>query len=85
VSNFKDIPPAVDICRGLEFVDVSVSGLQISKDGSQVLVNYHKDQIYLFPGRHSSSIRDHNATVGARACLGGHINDKTFLKVKYAP
>lgn len=84
ITNNKDIPPAVDICRGLSYVDVSISGLQISKDGKTVLANYHKDQIYLFPGIHSSSITLHPSgafeAIAARACLGGHINDRTFLK-----
>ena len=56
---------------------ISVSGLQISKDGSEILVSYQGDQIYKFP--YNNPYGDDNI-IGASSCLGGHINFSTFLK-----
>jgi hypothetical protein len=77
---------------------VSVSGLDISRDGKELLVSYENDQIYTFPILHNSSssagptleeievfagsAKEH---VSELASYGGHLNRFTFLKIaRYA-
>lgn len=79
--------------------DVSVSGLDVSKDGKELLVSYESDQIYAFPIMGSSSpagptlddIESLAATSNSRTpvadaiAYGGHLNRFTFLKnARYA-
>ena len=62
---------------------VSISGLRLSKDEQTILGSYHKDQIYLFDvadGCPSNVEAGMETSGGARQCLGGHLNEKTFLK-----
>ena len=72
--------PAV-YCRGnktaYDNAHISVSGLCYSKDGTTILVSYHNDQIYLFNTDESLDGKNHS---GAKSCLGGHLNSRTFLK-----
>lgn len=82
--------------RNLALVDmISVSGLDISKDGKELLVSYESDQIYTFPIFPRSSCAagptvdeitqlsdgGHNEVLHELACYGGHLNRFTFLKV----
>ena len=76
--------------------DVSVSGLDVSKDGRELLVSYESDQIYSFPilGEKSScpagptldeiDFRAANSStrrpVSDAMVYGGHLNRFTFLK-----
>ena len=76
--------------------NLAVSGLDISKDGKELLVSYESDQVYAFPilGRNEGShmdptfdeIREWSSKSGdrtptAEACTyGGHLNRFTFLK-----
>jgi len=86
--------------RNLSSVDmISVSGLDVSKDGKELLVSYESDQIYTFPifPRSSSaagptvdeitelSDGQHNEPLSELACYGGHLNRFTFLKVSDMP
>lgn len=86
--------------RNLSLVDmISVSGLDVSKDGKELLVSYESDQIYTFPifPRSSSAAGptvdeisqltdgQQNEVLPELACYGGHLNRFTFLKnAKYA-
>lgn len=78
-----------------DFLDASVSGLEVSKDGRDVLVSYENDQVYtfpIFPCLPSSvpsleQIEDLKAQhadpknlVNASAVFVGHLNRHTFLK-----
>ena len=82
--------------RNLSLVDmISVSGLDVSKDGKELLVSYESDQIYTFPIFPRSScaagptvdemtqLSDglQNDVLHELACYGGHLNRFTFLKV----
>ena len=82
--------------RNLAMVDmVSVSGIDVSRDGQELLISYESDQIYTFPifPRTSSSagpsvdeishLTDGQQTevLNELACYGGHLNRFTFLKV----
>ena len=75
---------AVSPCRLLDFAntsDISISGLRISSDERSILASYHKDQIYIFDTAEGSSAEPGDERGGgARQCLGGHLNEKTFLK-----
>lgn len=78
--------------------NVSVSGIDVSKNGREVLVSYESDQIYTFPilrdcssraGPTLEEIDSHaecsNNPVSELASYGGHLNRFTFLKnAKYA-
>ena len=75
---------------------VSVSGLDLSKDGQQLLVSYESDHVYTFPvfplsnsaagptvddiGRLSGE--GETKVLADLACYGGHLNGFTFLKVR---
>ena len=67
--------------------NVSVSGIDVKKDGKEFIVSYENDTIYSFPLR---SVSQHETTdsiqhVQESGCYGGHLNRLTFLKVaKYA-
>lgn len=73
--------------------DVSVSGLDLSRDKQELLVSYERDQIYTFPvfpdSRYSGGPSlDELNTMGSDdtvlpqlASYGGHLNRDTFLKV----
>jgi hypothetical protein len=78
---------------------VTVSGIDLSRDGRELLVSYEADQVYTFPifdGKsqptlwdieQSTSItaRDADGAVPELAAYGGHLNRLTFLKTaKYA-
>ncbi len=52
----------------------SASGLQVSRDGRRLLVNFQSDQIYTF------NFQSDDVCSGAEAIIGGHINHDTFLK-----
>ena len=86
--------------RNLSLVDmISVSGLDVSKDGKELLVSYESDQIYTFPIFPRSScaagptvdeitqLSDgrQNEVLHELACYGGHLNRFTFLKVRGIP
>lgn len=76
--------------------NLAVSGLDLSKDGKELLVSYESDQIYAFPimgkdkGGHFDPTFDEtnlwaaqsgNRSPTAEACgYGGHLNRFTFLK-----
>ncbi len=74
---------------------ISVSGIDISRDGRELLVSYESDQIYTFPifprSRCSAGptvdeigrLSDERQTevLPELACYGGHLNRFTFLKV----
>ena len=75
--------------------DVSVSGIDVSKDKREILVSYESDHIYSFPvfgGRREPTLQDveqamvsKNGTVPDYASYGGHLNRLTFLKMaRYA-
>jgi len=82
--------------RGLDGGGVSVSGLDVSKDGKELLVSYESDQIYSFPICHQSKYsrptlddidvaseifeKDEDAALPELASYGGHLNRFTFLK-----
>jgi len=83
--------------RGLSAAGmVSVSGLDLSHDGQELLVSYESDQIYTFPvfPSTSSSAGPTVDEIGRLsdagdpkvlpelACYGGHLNRFTFLKVR---
>ena len=62
---------------------VSITGLRLSKDEQTILGSYHKEQIYLFDvadGCSPDVEAGMETSGGARQCLGGHLNEKTFLK-----
>jgi len=75
---------------------VSVSGLDVSRDGRELLVSYESDQIYSFPICHQSKSfhpsvedidlsceifeKDSDAAFPELASYGGHLNRFTFLK-----
>ena len=70
---------------------ISVSGLDISKDGRTLLASYQGDQIYTFDytSYHSwdsntsiteGGIQPSVPRIGPASCVGGHINYDTFLK-----
>jgi len=76
---------------------VSVSGIDVSKDGQELLVSYECDQVYtfpIFPASSSSSgsrptmdeIRQRSKgptrVFSELACYGAHLNERTFLKVR---
>ena len=73
---------------------VAVSGLDLSKDGRELLVSYESDHAYTFPvlgGKHDPTLADIEAAerdgpvVSELAAYGGHLNRLTFLKMaKYA-
>jgi hypothetical protein len=79
---------------------VSVSGLDVSRNGRELLVSYENDQIYAFPIAHSANrnptVEDLDAlseSYSAPGCepkvemssYGGHLNRYTFLKnARYA-
>ena len=81
-----------------ETVNVSVSGLDVSKDGRELLVSYESDQIYSFPILHACASKAgptlgeidafvdcSDKPVNELASYGGHLNRFTFLKnAKYA-
>ena len=86
--------------RNLSSVDmISVSGLDVSKDGKELLVSYESDQIYTFPifprpscaaGPTVDEITQlsdggQNEVLPELACYGGHLNRFTFLKVRSIP
>lgn len=57
----------------------SVSGLGVSKDGTELLVSYDSDQIYTF------DVVPSHKPFKEKAMYGGHLNRCTFLKeAKYA-
>lgn len=58
---------------------VSVSGIDVSRDGGRLVGNYQGDNIYLFDV-HELPVDGSEAGVGARSCLGGRINYATILK-----
>ena len=76
--------------------EVSVSGLDVSKDGRELLVSYESDQIYSFPIAHRASLYPSideidslsnkcekggsDSVVPELASYGGHLNRFTFLK-----
>lgn len=68
--------------------DVSVSGIDISKDGKEFLVSYESDTIYSFPlsstnielGVERNTSNDCVNQLSETACYGGHLNHLTFLK-----
>lgn len=78
--------------------NVSVSGLDVSKDSRELLVSYENDQIYSFPilpwlSRSAPPTLEHiekcesssQEVVHELAAYGGHLNRFTFLKnAKYA-
>ena len=78
---------------------VSVSGIDVSKDGQELLVSYESDQVYTFPVFPQSNcstgptVDDIGRLSGGRetkvlpdlACYGGHLNRFTFLKVRITP
>ena len=82
--------------RNLSYVDnVSVSGIDISKDGQELLVSYESDQIYTFPifpslsGSACQAMDDirqlsdgPTKVLNELACYGAHLNRYTFLKVR---
>ena len=81
-----------------ETENVSVSGIDVSKDGRELLVSYESDQIYTFPILHTCSSKagptleeidafasKSTEPVHELASYGGHLNRFTFLKnAKYA-
>lgn len=84
---------------GLSSADnVSVSGLDLSRDKQELLVSYESDQIYTFPvfsqitskaGPTVDQIRDlcneaedEHKVLTELAAYGGHLNRFTFLKVR---
>lgn len=86
--------------RGLSLADmVSVSGLDLSRDGQELLVSYESDQIYTFPVFPSSTSSagptadeigklieaGERKVLPELACYGGHLNRYTFLKVRRKP
>jgi len=86
--------------RNLAAVDIiSVSGIDVSRDGQELLVSYECDQIYTFPifprsnGSTGPTVDEIGRLSNGRqaevlpelACYGGHLNRFTFLKnAKYA-
>ena len=58
-------------------MSVSVSGLQISKDGRNILTSYQGDQIFIYDVL--DSVENSESAAPYRS-LGGHINYATFLK-----
>lgn len=58
--------------------DVSCSGLCCDKTGRRLLVSYQTDQIYTFDVNEQPVTA--SVGVGARSCIGGHLNHDTFLK-----
>lgn len=85
--------------RGLEGGSgsgVSVSGLDVSRDGKELLVSYESDQIYSFPICHQSKSfhpsvedielscevfdQDKDKALPELSSYGGHLNRFTFLK-----
>ena len=75
--------------------NVSVSGIDLSKDKREILVSYESDHIYIFPvfgGRRDPTLQNveqammsKNGTVPDYASYGGHLNRLTFLKMaRYA-
>lgn len=67
-------PPPPYRSKPARWKDISLSGLDLTKDGSALLANFQGDQIYTFNFRNAA------ATTGANATMGGHINYSTFLK-----
>eukprot|EP00934_Nitzschia_sp_Nitz4_P004638 Nitzschia sp. Nitz4//scaffold197_size40390//30718//39231//NITZ4_007521-RA/size40390-augustus-gene-0.11-mRNA-1//1//CDS//3329540496//4628//frame0 len=80
-------------------IDVSVSGLDISKDKQELLVSYESDHIYTFPifpkvtnisgptveELDAMTTQDSSQPLPELACYGAHLNRFTFLKnAKYA-
>ena len=76
--------------------NVSVSGIDISKDGQELLVSYESDQIYTFPifpslaGSACPAMDDirqlcdgPTKVLNDLACYGAHLNRYTFLKVSH--
>lgn len=72
---------------------VSVSGIDVSRDGQELLLSYESDQIYTFPVFPSSCSANPTAdeienlvkgtpkVLPELACYGAHLNRFTFLKV----
>lgn len=56
---------------------VSVSGLQISKDGRKIVTSYQGDQIFIYDVLNSV---ENSQSAAPYKSLGGHINYATFLK-----
>lgn len=60
-------------------ISTTVSGINVSKDGNELLVSYDCDQIYAF------DIVSQDQSYKEKAMYGGHLNRRTFLKeAKYA-
>jgi len=71
---------------------VSISGLDVSRDGRTLLASYENDQIYSFPVFRSASALQNPSfeeiesasnssdTIYDLNCYGGHLNYQTFLK-----
>lgn len=53
---------------------LSLSGLDISKNGQYMVANFQADQIYTF------NLQSPNDLIGIHGTIGGHINYATFLK-----
>jgi len=74
--------------------NVSVSGIDLTKDKKEILVSYENDQVYTFPSFPTcypssptvDELFNHEATCHSEfASYGGHLNRFTFLKcAKYA-
>ena len=58
--------------------ELSISGLQFSSDGRELLASYHGDQIYSF--NVDEHARDTPSTAPVVRTYGGHLNYETFLK-----
>jgi hypothetical protein len=84
--------------RSLAVADmVSVSGLDLSRDGQELLVSYESDQVYTFPVFPRSNCsagptvdeishlsgEGETKPLSELACYGGHLNRYTFLKVRH--
>jgi hypothetical protein len=83
--------------RGLsEDAQVSVSGIDISKNKKELLVSYENDQIYSFPicpgsgaagptvdelTEMSDKMEEEETVQNELCAYGGHLNRYTFLKV----
>eukprot|EP01031_Cornospumella_fuschlensis_P041757 gene41757-50963_t len=56
------------------FSSLSISGLQVSKDGQRMVANVQGDQLFTF------NLRSAATCTGVQALIGGHVNYSTFLK-----
>lgn len=70
----KSVTRRFEGVRGMS--SASISGLEISKNGRQMVASFQGDQVYTFDFYNSSG----RTTDGCRAVMGGHTNYATFLK-----